>query len=70
MFDEESTVYVSADLLVALSVQVGDIAWLSCSSDSLKGVPVVLHVANECDSSDNEFVVEDATSDCRFDRCK
>lgn len=58
IFDEESTVYVSADLLVALSVQIGDIVWLSCSSDSLKGVPVVLHVANECDSGNTEFVVE------------
>ncbi len=58
IFDEESTVYVSADLLVALSVQIGDIVWLSCSSDSLKGVPVVLHVANECGSCNTEFVVE------------
>lgn len=55
--DPEASVYVSTDLLVALSVQVGDVSWLSCSSGSLKGVPVVLLVADECDGDTNEFVV-------------
>lgn len=45
--DDEVNVYVSTDLLVTLSLQVGDVAWLKSTSNSLKGVPVVLMVDEE-----------------------
>jgi len=56
--DVEATVYVSTDLLVALSLQVGDIAWLKSNSITLKGAPVVLFVDEESDDkTDCDFVV-------------
>lgn len=56
--DAQATVYVTAELLVALSLQVGDIAWLQSSSSSLiKGVPVILLVDEESDRDPSRDLV-------------
>ena len=55
--DDEATAYVSADLLVALSVQVGDLAWLASSSTLSNGVPIVLLVDEERADINGAFVV-------------